>query len=112
MVFLIIVRGISFNKYVITNYALINLYILKKNRDGNFTKILITREVYIVKGLKIKILIKINIIRFKKINILISFKKLSIKSYKITSLVKIIPKKYIIKKAIYIRKSIIILTRF
>ena len=112
MASLIIVRGIGFNKYVIINYALINLYILRKDRDCNLTKALIIREVYIVKGLKAKMLIKINIIRFKKINILVNFKKLSLKSCETTSPIKITFKKYIIKKAVHVRKSIIVLTRF
>ena len=87
-------------------------FIYKKNRNGNLIKVLIIKKVYIVKDFKAKILIKINIIRPKKINILISFKELSVKSYKITLLVKITPKEYIIKRVIYIRKSIIILARF
>ena len=45
-------------------------------------------------------------------NILISFKKLNIKNYKITLPVEITPKKHIIKRIIYIRKSIVILIRF
>ena len=112
MAFLIIIRGIGFNKYATTNYALINLYILKKNRDCNLIKVLIIREVYIVKGFKVKILIRINIIRPKKINILVSFKELSVGSCKIISLIKITFKKYIIKRVIYIRKSIIVPARF
>ena len=57
-------------------------------------------------------LIKINIIKLKKINILISFKKLNIRNYKITLPVEITLKKHIIKKAIYTKKSTVVLIKF
>ena len=65
-----------------------------------------------MKGFKAKILIRINIIKLKKINILVSFKELSVESYKTTSLIKITLKRHIIKKVMHIRKSTVVLARF
>jgi len=83
------VRGIGFNKYSTSNYALVFIYILNINAFDNRIKALITRKAYIVNNLKVKILIGINIMGLKSIDIFIIKKEVYIDSYKISALIKI-----------------------
>ena len=78
-------RGIGFNKYSTLNYALVFIYILSINTFGNRIKAFITRKAYVVDNFKAKILIGINIIGPKSINIFVIKKKIYIKSYKTSS---------------------------
>ena len=60
------------------------IYFSKKFKNSiNITIKTISREIYLINKLKIKILIKINIIKFKEIDILISRSFTLIFNYKI-----------------------------
>ena len=61
------------NKYSINKYIIFNIFIFKVN-NNNLIKIKIMWKIYIINGLKAKMLININIIKFKKINIIILIK--------------------------------------
>ena len=78
-------RGIGFNKYSISDYVLVFIYILGTNTFGNRVKAFITRKTYIIDNFKAKILIEINIIGLKSMNIFIAKKEVYIKSYKTSS---------------------------
>lgn len=93
MTSLLFIRGIGFNKYLTSNYALVFIYILNIDAFGNRIKTLITRKIYIVNNLKTKILISINIISLKFINIFIIKKKVYIGNYKTSAPIKIKTKK-------------------
>jgi len=69
MVSLFTVRDIGINKHVTTDYAILNIVMLGLNHEGRFVKAVITKEIYIVKGLKAKMLIEVDVIGPKKINI-------------------------------------------
>ena len=75
-------RSIGFNKYSISNYVFVFIYIPGTNTFENRVKAFITRKAYIIDNFKTKILIEINIINLKSINIFIAKKKIYIKSYK------------------------------
>ena len=61
------------------------IYILGTDTFGNRVKAFITRKAYVIENFKAKILIGINIIGLKSINIFIVKKKVYIKSYKTSS---------------------------
>ena len=65
------VRGIGSNHYSINEYMLLEIYLLG-TRNGKDIRVKITREVYLVDGLKVKILLRTNIIGPKKIDIITS----------------------------------------
>ena len=88
IILLLFIRGIGFNKHSISNYALISIYILSIDAFGNAVKILIIKKAYLVNNLKALILISINIIGPKVINISV-IKKVYIKNYKTFAPIKI-----------------------
>ena len=61
------------NKYSTNKYVIFNIFILKIN-DNGLIKVKIMWKVYIINSLKAKILIDINIIKLKKIDIIILIK--------------------------------------
>ena len=64
-------RGISSNYYSTNEYILLKIY-FPGTRNSKDIRAKITREVYLVDGLKAKILLRIDIIGPKKINIITS----------------------------------------
>ena len=70
--------------------------------------IYLRRELYIIDNLRVKILIKNNIIRFKEIIINIINKKIRINSYSITINITIRPRGEFMRRKIYIKLSIFI----
>ena len=64
----IIIRDLEFNRYKTSKYIIISLYFSNKNA----IIIISLREIYIINKLKINILVSINIIISKKIDIFIS----------------------------------------
>ena len=95
-------RDISFNKHLILNYALVFIYILGTNTFGNRIKAFIIRKAYVIENFKVKILIGINIIGPKSINIFIIKKKVYIKSCKTSLLINITVRGQNIQRAVYI----------
>jgi len=63
------IKNIGINKHAITNYAILNIIILGLNHEDRPVKTVITKKIYIVEGLKAKMLIEINVISSKKKNI-------------------------------------------
>lgn len=81
----IIIRGIVFNKYEISKYVIIFFYFF----DENVTIMLTSREIHIVDNLKTNVLIDMNIIISKKIDILIFQSKTEIDNCDINVFIKI-----------------------
>ena len=69
----------------------------------------ISREIYLINKLKIKILIRINIIKLKEINILIFRSITLIFSYKVKIFIELKLKERVIRQLMYIRKIVDIL---
>ena len=67
----ILVRGISSNYYSTNEYILLEIYFLG-TRNSMDVRAKITREVYLVDGLKVKMLLGTNIIGPEKIDIITS----------------------------------------
>ena len=57
-------------RYITTKYTIVPLYLPRKYNNKNGIIIISPQEIYIINNLKVKILIKIDIIIPKKINIL------------------------------------------
>ena len=81
IILLIIIRDIGTDKYITAIYAIFTIYFPGKDFNSLDVYAYITREAYIVEGLKIKIFIKINIFGFKFIDISISKNNLYIGLY-------------------------------
>ena len=74
------IRDIGSLKYITNEYYLINLYISNIIKEKPLL-VYLRREIYIIDDLKIKILIRVNILSFKRILINVGEKKLLIRSY-------------------------------
>ena len=64
------VRNIGSNHYSINEYILLEMYLPGK-RNNKDIRVKITREAYLVDGLKTKILFNTDVINLEKINIII-----------------------------------------
>ena len=98
------IRDLKFNKHKILKYIISSLYLLNKN----VIIILTSRKIHIVNDFKINILININIIMLKQIDILTSQLKVKIDNYNIIVFIEIRIKGYIVIHSIHVIKSIII----
>ena len=65
------------------------IYFIKKIKNSLIILIKIEWEVYIIKNLKVKLFIKMNILSLKLINIYILKKEVYLKVYKVIILIKI-----------------------
>ena len=100
----VIVRGIESNKHKTSKYVIIPLYF----SDENVTAILTSREIHIINNFKTNVLININIIISKKINILTFQAKAEIDNYDINVFIKIRIRDRAVVHSMYIKKFIII----
>ena len=78
------------------------IYILGTNTSENRVKAFITRKVYIIDNFKAKILIGIDIMGLKSMNIFIAKKEIYIENYKISSPINIKIRGQSIQRAVYI----------
>jgi len=79
------------------------------NHEGKSVKTIIIKEIYIVKNLKTKILIKLNVISLKKININITKKIIYVNFYNVD--ISILTKLYArnpVSRVIYIKSTVFI----
>ena len=77
------IREIDINYYSMNKYVLLKMYFSNKRNNKNiYAKI--TKKTYLIDDLKTKMLLKIDIIEFKKIDIIISKNQAYINSYDIT----------------------------
>ena len=72
------------------------MYFVKEIKNNLTILIKIEQEIYIIKNLKIKLFVKINILNLKLINIYILKKEVYLKIYKIIILIKIYSYKMLI----------------
>ena len=100
----IIVRKIESNKYKTSKYVIISLYF----PGENVIVMLISREIHIINDLKTNVLININIMISKKIDILTFQAKIEIDNYNINVFIKIRIKSRIVIHSMHVKKFIII----
>ena len=104
------IRGIKFNKYITTEYVVLNIYILEYyNADDRSIEALFYRQAYIVEGLKTKILVDINIITSENINLIIFERTDYIDSCYITFELSISSSRSFIRRDILLKKLISVL---
>jgi len=119
MALLFIIKGIGTDKHAIANYAILNIIMLGLNHEGKPVEAVITKEVYIVKGLKAKMLIKVNVMEPKEINISIIKKivylgfynvdiPILIKPYVRNPVLRVIYVKFIIDIPLYLTVSLLV----
>ena len=65
------------------------MYFIKKTKNNSTVLIKIKQKVYIIKNLKTKLLIRINILNPKLVNIYILKKEIYLRAYRIIILIKI-----------------------
>lgn len=85
------VRGIDSNHYSTKEYVLLEIFLLGK-RDKKDVCVKITREVYLIDGLKAKILLGTDIIRLEKIDIITSRSEAFIKLCGVTVSINLKPR--------------------
>ena len=69
------------------------MYFIGKIKNGLIILIKIKWEIYIIKNLKVKLFIKMNILSLKLVNIYILKKEIYLKVYKVIILIEICPHK-------------------
>ena len=104
MISFITIRDFEFNKHKISKYVISSLYFSSEN----VIVILTSREIHIVDDFKINILINMNIIISKQINILAFQSKVKIDNYNVIVFIKVYIKGRVVVYSIYIKKFIII----
>ena len=74
------IYSIDINHHSIKEYILLEIYLLEKRKGRDiYTKII--RKAYLIDSLKVKILLDINVIRPKRINIITSRSEVYIRFY-------------------------------
>ena len=73
MAFFITVRGIGSNNYATNKYVIFDIYI-SGTKEGKPVKAFITKKAYIVNGLKVKMLVEVDIMGSELINISVARK--------------------------------------
>jgi len=103
------VRGISLVRHSTNKYVTIDVYI-PSEREGKKVLSYLRREVYLVDYLKVKILIRIDVIGPKRIYLDLSNEKVIIKSYSgLTALIRILAKdNIIIRRTVRNKKRVVI----
>ncbi len=82
MTMLISVQEIDFNKYMTSKYVIVFIHLMSSlDTNQQKIKVIITWETCLVNDLKIKMLININIMRSKQIDIITSKKQVTIDTY-------------------------------
>ena len=93
------VRDIDENNYAIIKYVKLNIY-LPNFKNNKRVQVLIIREIYIINNLRAKLLIGINIIKSKTIDIFILKRIITIENYGINIFIKIYLKRAFIRRII------------
>ena len=78
----ITIKGIGFSKHLTAKYVITPI-LFTGERNGKLIKVRLIKKAYIVQGLKVKILLKINIMGPKKFEISLITKKLYIDFYNV-----------------------------
>ena len=99
-------KNIEIVKYIIDDYLLLFMYV-KKQIDDQFVVVHFRREIHVINNLKIKLLLKINVINSKRIMIDLNQRQLFIKNCQnLTIKLKIIVKNNVkIRRVIKIKKK-------
>ena len=101
---LIIIYDFKFNKYKISKYIIFSLYF----SNEEIIIMLTSRKIHIINNFKTNILININIIMLKQIDILAFQLKVKIDNCNIIVFIEIYIKNRVIIYSIHVKKSIII----
>ena len=110
---LIVVRNIEIVKHVIDDYLLLSMYV-KKQIDDQFIVAHFRREIHVINNLKIKLLLKINVMSSKRIIIDLNQRQFFIKNCQnLTIKLKIIVKNNVkIRRVIKFEKKLVVETNF
>ena len=100
----IIIHDLKFNKHKTSKYVIFSFYVLNEK----IIAILASRKIHIIDNLKINILINMNIMMSKQIDILTFQLKVKINNYNIIVFIEIRIKNRVIIYSIHIKKFIII----
>lgn len=103
------VKDIGTNKHATADYAILNIIIPGLNHEGRPVKTIITKKAHIVKGLKAKILIRINVMGPKEININMAKKTAHVGFYDVN--IPILTKPHArnpVSRVIYIKSTVFI----
>ena len=100
----IIIHDLKFNKHKTSKYVIFSFYVLNEK----IIAILASRKIHIINNLKINILINMNIMMSKQIDILTFQLKVKINNYNIIVFIEIRIKNRVIIYSIHIKKFIII----
>ena len=87
MTFFITIRGLDVNKHSTNKYVIIFMYFSSINKDENFVKTLIIREIHLIENLKANVLIDNDILNSEKFDIFISTSSAYIESCNVIILI-------------------------
>ena len=87
------------------------MYFSNKNKNGNFVKTIIIKKIHLIDNLKTNMLINIDLIESKKIDINIFNRTAYIDNYKIIVFLKIRISRTVVQTLVYARKIIIVFSR-
>ena len=84
MISFITVRDLNVNRHSTNKYVILSMYFSDKNKDENFVKILIIREIHLIDDLKANIFIENDVLNSKKFDIFISTSSVYIENCDVT----------------------------
>ena len=109
----LVIRGIGSNKYIITEYINLSIYVSERYTKNQFVEVLLRYIVFVVDNLKAKMLIEMNILVSEDIDLIISTRIDYVDSYSTTFELTITsPARLFIKQEILFELLISISARF
>ena len=109
----IVVRNIEIVKYIIDDYLLFFIYV-KKQIDDQFVVVHFRRKIHVINNLKIKLLLKINVMNSKRMIIDLNQRQFFIKNCQnLTTKLEIIVKNNVkLRRIIKVKKKLVVETNF
>ena len=106
MTFFIFVRDVNSKKHFSNKYVNVFMYFFEVNKNDKSIKIIIIKKIHLINNLKVNMLLNIDFINSKKIDINIFNKIVHIDNCKIIIFLKIRIFKIIVQTSIYVTKTI------
>ena len=107
----IFVRDVDLKKHFSNKYAIIFMYFFEINKNDNSIKIIIIKKIYLINNLKVNMLLNIDFINSKKIDINIFNKIAHIDNCEIIAFLKVRTFKIIVQTSIHVTKTIYVFSR-
>ena len=108
MTFSIFVRGVKADKHSSNKYIIVFMYFPNTNKNGNFVKAMIIKKIHLIDNLKVNMLININFIESKKIDINIFNRTAYIDNCDVIAVLKVCISRIIVQTFVHARKIIIV----